>query len=445
MSMDKIAGSLKQNIQWFFLILALVLLAIPMGLAYNNSRSDGEQLADNKVIVLLKPGADVESVLEALAANFSLVRQLDFNSTMPRTILILEPKGGESGPIAKAELDAQNVPEVQHVGLNRLRRSIQCPPNDPEYPNQWALPAQSYPDALCLAQSVQTPAITIIDTGITPVPGELDPSQIQQFNFYGGAQGDPETPFDTGTHGTRVASVAASTSNNASMMAGIANDGSAPVQITVCRTSIDGQWHADADIIAALGWCGNNQALRGGPGPINLSVNSDPPFTINSDPNMQFEAQLLQAQGDLVVNAAGNSGLQDSSTELYIRRVAGIQQDLTLWPSSVYGPFDGSGPADNILTNDGNQIVYSAGTSFAAPYWAGSIAWLISTGLVANAPTGDAVIESTATPASDGSGFVYPNLAAAVQSLGGGGAPRGGGSHHLHKGNHSLAGSGISR
>jgi hypothetical protein len=433
----------KRKKECLLLILFLALLAIPVGLAYNTQFMQ-RQLADNKVIVLLKPGADVASVKDSLAANFTVYRQLDFHSQTPRTILILEPKGGKSGPIARAELQTQNLPEVAYVGLNYLLHSIQCPPNDPEYPNQWALAAQSYPDALCLTQSVQTPSITIVDTGITPVPNEMDASQIQQFNFVDGAQGDPETPFDTGTHGTRVASVAAATSNNSLLMAGIANDGSAPVQITMCRTSSNGQTHYTSDVLTALNWCGQNQALRGGPGPINLSVNSDPPNTINANPLMQYLAQGLRDQGDLFVNGAGNSGLQDSSPEQYIRRVAGIDQTLSLVSWSVYGPFDGSGPADNILTNDGNQIVYSSGTSFSGPYWAGSIAWLISTGLVANAPTADHAIESTATPASDGSGYVYPNLAAAVQSLGGGGAPRGGGSHQ-RKSNRSLAGSGISR
>jgi hypothetical protein len=419
------------NRKWGAIIAACFLLllafAIPYGFAQNHDWSGQNQLADNNLIVLLKAGEDVPGVKTKLLANFTLVQEMNINSKTPRTIFILQPKGGKSAPAAKAELERLKLPEVASIELNYLAHSVQCAPDDPEFSNQWALPVQHFAEALCLQPPVQNASITVIDTGITPIPVEMDASQIQQFRFYGGATGLPESPFDTGTHGTKVSSLAAATTNNATLMAGIAN-ASLPVQVTMLRTSNNGLTHPTSDVIGALNWCYNNQDLRGGPGPISVSINADPPNTYNNSATMQFFAQALREQGDLYVNAAGNAGTEDTSPELYIRRVTGITQDLTRWVNSVYGPFVGSAPAVSVLAHDGSQVGYSSGTSYACPYWAGAIAYLSSIQPGLTATDADAIIESTATPAQDDSGLVIPNLEAAVQSLGGG-APHGGSRH----------------
>jgi hypothetical protein len=134
--MEKIVNG-PGNGKWCATIAAcfmlLLPLAIPKCFAQNRDQSmHKQQLANNNLIVLLKAGADVASVKKKLAASFTVVRQLDVNAKIPRTILILEPKGGKSAPVAKAELEMLKLPEVGSIELNYLAHSVQSTPHDPE-------------------------------------------------------------------------------------------------------------------------------------------------------------------------------------------------------------------------------------------------------------------------------------------------------------------------
>jgi hypothetical protein len=423
------------------LIILLLLLAIPIGLA--KCKANSEQTS-NKLIILLKQSAnphleDIERLL--LAAGYK-VKRLDVRAKEPFSILIVQPPRCKPAVIAQSEILKGRMPDifkyVRTVELDSPARELgDCSPNDPEFSNQWPEFSLHVPQALCLAPPVDYPRMTFLDSGIRPIPGEIEATQIQQFNFAGGAGGVPEDPFDVDTHGTRVASVAVSQTNNANLMAGIATASTDfPAQITMCRTTRNGI-HWTSDVIDALSWCTNNQDIRGGPGVVNVSINIDPPDTYNTNITLQFMAQALRDQGDLFVNGSGNAGgydgWEDPSPDQYIRRVTGTDQGDNRY--GVWGPFTGAAPAVSVLTHDGTQLVYSTGTSASTAYWAGSIAYLQSLVPGLTATDADAIIEATATPGQVPPS-VYPNLEAAVQSLLGG-SPHGG-SGKPHKGSHEL-------
>lgn len=411
------------------LLLFLVLLAIPV-IAQHMSKSISKskaQLADDTLIVLTAKGADLNKVYETLAAANCRVLQTVNVKKGGYFLISVKP---EPGKLVETEnkILATSDKHIKAVRRNYLDHFQQCPPDDPEFPGQWALTTQRFPEALCPVFSGEVPQITyprvtLIDTGVYPVQLGDEMNWIQQFNFVLPANGQPESPFDTGTHGTGVTGVAAAMTYNATNMAGISS-AYWPALITMCRASsngsdVDRQW-----LYNALAWCVDNQEIRGGPGPINLSANASPPNTFNADPIMQTLAQTLYENGDLLVNGAGNSGLEDSSPDQYIRRVAGTDQDNLLWVNSVYGSFDTAAPAVNILTYLYPwELSFRTGTSFAAPHWAGAIAFIIS--LVPGLPAGwaDWIIYDTATVTDRGDHI--PNLEAAVQILRRGGAAGG--------------------
>ena len=101
-----------------------------------------------------------------------------------------------------------------------------------------------------------------------------------------------------------------------------------PVFITMLRVSSPpDNTITTADLVDALTWALDHQQERGGPGPINVSINMAPPNTFNTFSVFQGLAQSLQAQGDLIVNGADNTLAEDSSpNNPGIRRVAGTDE-----------------------------------------------------------------------------------------------------------------------
>lgn len=289
-------------------------------------------------------------------------------------------------------------------------------PNDPNSPLQYSLSVMNFNTALKVLASTgghqrTNPHITLIDSGIKPFPGEMD--QIAQYNFVGGANGIPETPFDSGQHGTAVSSLAASTTNNKTLLAGVGTN-RLPVAVTMCRISNDGSTISTFDVLDALTWCIDNQVLRGGPGAVSVSLNSTAPPTYNGSSVIQNLALELRQQGDLMVNGSGNTGTEDPSPEQYLRRVGATDQNNLQASFSTFGPFLAYAPGVSIASLDAltNGIFFVSGTSLSTPNWAGSVAFLQSLNPRLTAPQADSIIFDTATITSQG--FHLPNIARAV-------------------------------
>jgi len=375
------------------------------------------------LLFLLKPGADMTRVANIISGvNGTVVKSTTIQATGQQVLKVRVPSGtsadAQNSIKAMADTNITGVERNYYLRLQNLGYGKKdqeqgmetCSPNDPDYPQQWALPDLHFPEALCRARPDRIPAMTYIDSGVNPVyPFEL--VLVQQFNFADDAGGVREYPFDADTnnneyHGTGTSGTGAATTNDHEFIAGIASAGT-PVFLTMLRVADPpGTTITVADVVDAVTWCIDHQRERGGPGPINMSINSAPPYTINSSSVFQGLAQSLQAQGDLLVNGAGNTGTEDASPEQYIRRVAGIDENNQLASFSVFGPFYAAAPAVNILvfgapTNGFGlpSLVYVNGTSQAGPYWAGSIAFLMADcpGQKLNAVQADAIIFNTAT------------------------------------------------
>ncbi len=304
----------------------------------------------------------------------------------------------------------------------------QCVPsiNDPEYSTQWYLQSIKYSEMRCILDAfskVQNkPRITMIDSGVDPINGEL--VDLQQFNFVGGQNGVSEAPVDltSNNHGTGTSGVAAATTNNATNVASPASHDKA-TSITMCRTS-DGVTVDTTDVLNAMLWCVDNQSTRGGPSVINLSVNAVPPATYNASTVVQAIAKSAASQGDLFVNAAGNTNdLDASKANKNFRVVVGIDENDMRWVDtsvnpvrgSVFGKFKAAAPASNILhlvQNSAPVTGTSSGTSLSAPIWSGSIAMLMSFIPTLTAPKADKLLMSTGTKTPEQ--YVKPNLYQAV-------------------------------
>jgi hypothetical protein len=418
--------------------LVLPFLATILLLACANLVAQAPPADDGVTLVLMvKPGADMTSVANTISAvNGTVMKSTTIQATGQQILRVQVPPGKPSE--AENSIKVMADPNITAVERNYYLRfqdqgdgEHRCSPNDPDYPQQWALPDLHFPEALCRIRRDDSrdpwsdggwrgriPAMTYLDSGVNPVyPVEL--VFIHQLNFADGAGGVTEYPFDADTadnefHGTGTSGTAGATTNDHEFIAGVASAGE-PVFITMLRlANPPGTTILAADVVDALTWCIDHQRERGGPGPINLSINAAPPNTINSSSVFQGLAQTLRAQGDLVVNGAGNTGTEDSSPEQYIRRVAGTDENDELASFSVFGPFYAAAPATNILVLPGLNFV--SGTSLSTAYWSGSIAFVMDACREQrlNAPQADKIIFNTATVTNQG--YHIPNLEKAVAS-----------------------------
>ncbi|MBS2004576.1 MAG: S8 family serine peptidase, partial [Cyanobacteria bacterium SZAS LIN-5] len=324
-------------------------------------------------------------------------------------VIEVAPKNGTLADI-KSKIEKAKNSNIKSIEITPVT-TINSLPNDPDSPQQYALGIMSFSSALNLIgnHQRQTPRFTIVDTGVSLVHGEL--VNVHQYNFVNGANGTPEPPFDSGIHGTAVCGTGAATTGNRTLIAGVGTS-NLPVNVTSCRISNDGSAINTLDVINAFLWCIDNQRLRGGAGPINVSLASTTPPSYNGSSVVQDIAHALRDQGDLLVLGSGNTGTEDPSPELYARRVAATDENNQLAPFSVFGPFHAAAPGVNIIIIP--SLAYASGTSLSTPYWAGSITLLQSLNPRLNAVQADTILYNTATITS--AGYHIPNIFKAVNA-----------------------------
>ncbi len=372
--------------------------------------------SDNTILVCTKPKANVqETKLKLANIGCTILRETPCLSGK-FTVLQVKPNSADLqatlkrinaiGGISCAE---KNFPSV-------AQQASLCTPNDPEFSSQYALQSIKWSEARCtlkllgINQRVQ-PRFTALDSGCSKIQNGNEMIDVQQFNFAENANGIAEVPFDSGVHGTAVIGIAAASTNNSSYIAGVASH-NLPVKVTSCRVQ-SGAIIQTLDAIDAMIWCVDNQAQRGGPGVINMSINSFGLPKYNGSAVLQEIARSARKQGDLFVNASANEGIVHPSPERSIRRVLALDENNLLASFSNTGPFKASAPGVLITTFDSpHSIAFGIGTSYACPTWSGCISFLQSINPNLNAVEADAIVYRTSATTTQG--YRLPDLNKAV-------------------------------
>lgn len=409
---DMNTNAIKTKYRSGFLLAALsIFLAMPAAQA----------ATDGTLILMTSRGARLNEVKRLLERNkCQLLRTVELRRTR-QYVMKVRPTDGNID-FAKNKLIAaldSNLSSIESGFTSKLDGDCAAP-NDEFFSYQWNLSNLKFPDALCKIKKERHPQrifsrVTAIDSGVTSISDNREMVFIQQFNMVGGA-GNREQPFDSGTHGTGVTGIMAATTNNKTKIAGIASTFKVPTFVTMLRVSNDGVSVDTMDVIDSVCWTIDHQWLRGGPGPVNVSINSEAPNTYNASPVFQSLAKIMREQGDLFVNGSGNNGVEDPSPEKYIRRVTAVDQ-ANIRPSwAVYGPFKAASPGLSVLTFfDSTNLAFQSGTSFSCPHWAGSIALLQSLRPRMRATRADRLLFSSATHTEED--LRIPNLKRAVNRI----------------------------
>src|SRR6185503_6435147 len=179
----------------------------------------------------------------------------------------------------------QADPRVDSVDRDRSR-DAEATPNDPAYPDQWALPQIGWDQAYGTTTSSGVSTIAVLDTGVQSGDVPTGPG----WSAFGN---DPSV--DPNGHGTWVASIAAATSDNGQGIAGVGYDLVDVMPVQVLSANGTGQ---DSDIIAGLVWATDHGAS------VALMAFSNPGYSSA----LQDAVNYAWNHGVVVIAAAGNDG-----------------------------------------------------------------------------------------------------------------------------------------
>jgi len=239
-------------------------------------------------------------------------------------------------------------------------------PTDPDYSEQWNLPAIQMPAAWSITHGSSSIAVADIDTGVDGTHPDLQGKIAPGYDVTTGMPlGAGLT--DSDGHGTAVAGVIAAATNNGIGLAGVGwNTMVAPVKVST----------SDDDLTTAAVVSGINWAVADGLPIINLSLGTC------GEPTLADAVQNAEDHGVLLVAAAGNQYL-DADPVQYPGGYAGViavgalARDGTRAMYSETGTqvalvapggsADGTAADDIPVLQIGGGYTTEAGTSFASP------------------------------------------------------------------------------
>jgi len=297
-------------------------------------------------------------------------------------------------------------------------------PNDPQYPNQWALPKVGAPAAWNISRGSSSVRVAIVDCGVF--------SQATNRAAGDGQAGHPDlrgrvgfnqdfTGSSTGfddycNHGTHVAGIVGAAGNN-----GVGVSGLAP-QVTLMNAKVLGDNGSGytSNILNGVVW-----AVQNGAKVVNMSLGRDGACSQSERDTMNWAF----SQGVVVVASAGNSTLGSSGAPANCDNVISVASTTSTDARSSFSNYgtnvDVAAPGSSILsTVRSGDYSYFSGTSMASPYVAGLAGLLWSQNPNATAQSVVDRIRTTANPiAGTGSSWAWGRIDAAAALTGWGSTP----------------------
>lgn len=275
--------------------------------------------------------------------------------------------------------------EKQHDNLEFAELdSIVTPtyiPNDPSLTSEWHIEKIQSPSAWNTAQGSGT-VVAVLDTGTNCNHPDLSSNCVSGWNV----ASDTSDYSDIHNHGTWTAGTVAAVGDNATGVAGVAYK----AKIMPIRITNDPAGYAYySDIAKGITYAADHGA--------RVVTNS---YRSTEGSSVQSAATYLRSKGGIFVAAAGNDGLQlSSSTNISnIVTVGATDSNDTKTSWSNYGPvIDVTAPGYSILTTSrSGGYDYVWGTSFSTPITAGVLALIFSANPNLTADQAQNILYSTA-------------------------------------------------
>src|ERR1051326_1226933 len=280
---------------------------------------------------------------------------------LPATKVLMLDLPEQADEAAFAHALAQRA-DVEFAELDRVVTPEDVTPNDPWFGSwEWYLTKIGAPTAWTTTTGRKEIVIAILDTGIDGTHPDLQSKLVPGWNIYN----NNSDTSDVYGHGTVVAGTAAAASNNAQGVASVAWDCPLmPIRIS----ALDGTATYSA-MASGLTWAADHGARVA-----NLSYKTTGSATVAS------AASYFQNKGGVVVSAAGNQAVFDSSADTpSILTVSATDANdvLATW-SNTGNNIDLAAPGSVFTTYKGGTYGSTAGTSVASPIVAGAAALVLS-------------------------------------------------------------------
>jgi uncharacterized repeat protein (TIGR01451 family) len=310
------------------------------------------------------------------------------------------PQSSEQAAVAALEANA-NVVRVERDHS----RDTAAAPNDPGYPDQWALRRVGWDEVYGSVTPSSSATVAVLDTGVDASHPDLAGVVVPGTSIVAGS-GDGGS--DANGHGTQMAGIVAAATGNAQGVAGVGYAGVKVMPVTVLDSSGQG---LDSDVISGVVYAVQHHA------DVILMSFSNPGYSAS----LQAAIDWAWSQGLVVVAATGNGASTTPTYPAGDRGVVGVSS--TSFADTV-SDFSNTGP-DVFLaapgegihtTSTGGDYTSVSGTSAAAAMVAGAAALLKAT--FPSASNGQLVnrlaesADPVGTPAQTGNGRL--NLARAV-------------------------------
>ncbi len=324
--------------------------------------------------VLVSLRGEIGNALRSLCAaaqdilrnEINVEELLERQRRLPAPWLVKLPLGSGIDPRQAASF-LSRLPMVERAEPNYLYLIAETTPNDPRYiPDQWNLRKVRANQAWDVEKGSDSLTIAVIDTGVDYNHPDISSRCVPGYDYY---NGDPN-PMDDHGHGTMVASVAAATTNNSYVMAGMCWYGKImPLKAFNSR----GEGTLDA-IIQSIYHAANNGANI-----INMSF-------VSSDYSAELQTAIdyAYARGLLMFAAVGNQGSTQinypagcahvcgvGSTDYYDNHSSFSNHNSTV---DLVAPGEGYGPLINNILGllPGSKYGYASGTSLSTPHAVGA-------------------------------------------------------------------------
>lgn len=348
-------------------------------------RADTRPLADDSIIISLRPGADMEKVKEVLSdVNGTVIKTMHVNADN-YDILVIKPQAGKQEETMKQITDKDKTDKNFKLITRNYRLQAMIPvnaPNDPYYPEQ-TIEDMHFSEARTLYGSrslVRTPVVYDIDTGCnsdaSSTPSDRPNVLVYDFVNSNGTQ-IPSASSDWNSHGTYVCAIMADVTDNKFETAGLASFSANVIpKIVECRCANSSGSASDISIAEAVIFILNNLTTLGGSGPINLSMG--PAY---NDATVTSLAPTVYKEGCLFALAAGNSGA-DITGQVPNPMPNGLCVVQATNTDGVTRPSWSNYASSDPLVAPGITTGWNgagfAGTSCATPMVSGSVALLMS-------------------------------------------------------------------
>lgn len=343
--------------KYFVLVFVIILfLFFAKGLNFSTQavNSKSSVVEGSRIIIKFHSSTPLDA-RENLIKSFGISKKdkLKLADTFTLTI----PQGKNSDLINKFVKDKN----VEYAEEDHVAKTLETP-NDPYFSQEWGLSKIQAPSAWDTTHGSSSVNIAIVDTGIDGSHPDLSLKIALASDCTISANCVNVSPVDDNGHGTHVAGIAASGTNNNIGVAGTGYDTSL-ISVKVLDSSGSGYYSWVANGIV---WAADNGARV-----INLSLGGTSPST-----TLLNAINYAWNKGVVIVAAAGNS---DSSQRLYpayysnsIATAATDTNDKKASFSSYGAWIDVAAPGVSIFStyNNGDYATLS-GTSMATPFVSG--------------------------------------------------------------------------